>query len=272
VSDFDDDEPIEGPRSSSDRPAKGRGGRDDAGRSGGRPPVDDEDWDDEPVASRGAAGGRGGAGDDDWDDDDWDDDDDGGGRGGRRDLTLIIAIAAGVAIIALVVILTRPKSDNTATTDGGSPPAGATTAVKGDLCPGWPGAFGGDGSNVAKGDGVYVWSGIVKAKDDGHGSTNAIHIRANRTEAVVVKVTASSAITVKAKGNATASAATGKDLTLTIPAGPGVDGPDLNVPCEATSLSFDVSSGGTAIPAGEIKVGGSAKATANPATFNRGDP
>ena len=259
MSDFDDDEPIEGPSSSSDRPAKGRGVRDDAGRSGGRRPVDDEDWDDEPVASRAAAGGRGGAGDDDWDEDDWDDDDDGGGRGGRRDLTLIIAIAAGVAIIALVVILTRPKSDNTATTEGGTTPAGATTSTKPNFCDDWPAIIGGDGKNVSKGEGVYIWSDFT-----------GYHLRSNRTDVVVVKATSPGSFKVKDKGNATASAAAGKSVTFTLPAGAGATGPDLDVNCESSAMTFEVTAGGNPVPAGEIKLGGSGKADANPVTLTRG--
>lgn len=283
MSDFDDDDPTEGagagpadPDDLDDRPSGA------TGRSR-RNPRDEDDWDDDPAPRepRRRPPARQ-AVEDDWDDDDWDDDD-GRGGGGRRDLTLVIAIAGAVAVIALVVILTRPKDNNSSSST--TTPGATTTSARGGFCDGWPGALGGDGSNVSKGEGVYIWSGIVKGKDNGKGSSNGIHIRNNGTDPVEVKVDTAyvanpakpstdtdPTFTVTNKGTATASAASGKEVTFTLPAGKGTDGPDLAVPCGATTMAFDVTAGGSAIPATQIKVGGSAKAEANPANFTRGAP
>jgi hypothetical protein len=194
------------------------------------------------------------AADDDWDDDDWDDDD----RGGRRDMTLIIVIAVAVAVIALVVILTRPKDDKTPNPGTTAP---TQTTGGGGPCKDWPAIIGGAGKSVASGEGVYVWSDF-----------QGWHVRSSRTDPVVVKMTAPSAIKVKAKGNAVASSNSAPSVTLTIPPGDGKTGPDLDLDCNVSTVDIEVSANGTDVKPTEIKLGDSGKADSNPVTIARGTP
>lgn len=236
------------------------------------------DFDDEPVEGQGPAevpaddeiegeGRRGrraakGAARDDWDDD-WDDEDDWDDRrpaGGRRDLTLVFGLIAAVLLVVLVVVITKKDSGSSdGSTTGATPGASGSTTVPQGFCGDWPASFGGDGKNVAKAEGVYVWSDF-----------DGIHVRANQAKAVEVKVTGNTDFKVKDAGDGTtASATSGKEITLSLPAGKGASGPDLDVPCETTSLGFEVTQGGARVPAASIKVGGDATAEANPVQFAR---
>lgn len=233
MSDFDDDDPRD-----EDRP-RGRSG---SGRGdGGQRPAQDDDWDD-----------------------DWDDDDEAGG--GRRDLTLIFAIIAAVAVIALVIVLTQKSSDKNDSTAGGSTTpgqtqdsGGGTPPTGGGFCDQWPGAVGGNKATAVKADGVRIWSDF-----DGW------HVRANRKDVTTIKLASPGTIKVKDKGNATATP-DGKDVALTIPAGDGSAGPDLDLDCTVSSITFTIQGGASSLPAGQIQVGDTGSADNNPVTFRRGD-
>ncbi len=246
MSDFDD-EPTE------PRPAGGAGARPDGsgatakGKGKGPNAAKGDDWDD------------------DWDDDDWDDRGSGSGPGGRKDLTIPLAILAAVLAIVLVVVLTQDSGSDSDDAGGNDTPAGSTAPAGGEgegpLCGNWPAAFGGDGSNVASGEGVYVWSDF-----------GGIHVRSNGADPVVVKIVASSTIKVASPGDGVeTSAESGTEITATLPAGAGTAGPDLDVPCDTQTIGFEVTKGGAPVDAATIKVGGSGTAEANPASFTR-DP
>lgn len=212
-------------------------------------------------ADNGPNGPRKGA--DDWDDD-WDDDDDDWnerrGPGNGPDVRLIGVIVVAVVLIAAVVLLTRKKDDDTKTTPDKQEQAGSTEPQKG-FCGDWPASFGGDGKNVAAAPGLYVWSDFF-----------GIHVRSNATEPIMVKITGNAEYKVKAAGDGVeASGDKGADLSFTLPAGKGTVGPDLDISCEVTTLSIEATKGATPLPPEEIMLGGSSKATTNPARVTR-DP
>ena len=202
-----------------------------------------------------AKGKAAAAADDDWDDD-WDDRR-GGGGGGRRDLTVVFGIVIAALVIALVVVATRDNGNGSGDNAGGN--GGGGGKDKGGFCGDWPAALGGQGKNVAKSAGTYVWSDF-----------QGIHVRSNNTDPVTVKVVGNKEFAVTKPGaGVQASAEKGAEVSFEIPAGEGTSGPDLNVGCEVTSIGFEVTKAGTKVEPEAIKVGDSSVADANPAQFSR---
>jgi hypothetical protein len=151
-----------------------------------------------------------------------------------------------------------PAATSSSTTDG-PPTSQAVTSTP--FCEDWPGVVGGHQTDVSSSTGVHIWSDL-----------GGWHLRNNGPTEVVVKISAAGTMTVKAHGGATASTGSGKLITLTIPAGDGADGPDLDIPCEATSVTFQVSSAGADVSPTQIKVGDAGTADSDPVTFTRGQP
>jgi hypothetical protein len=251
VSDFDD-EPTEGLEANDEAadavepPRKARTSR--------AQPVPDDDWDDEPPRRTRS---KAVVDDDDWDDD-WDDDD----RGGpKRDMTVVWAIVAAAIVIVIAVILTRPSDSGSDADGGGGNAAGGTTAPA-EVVKNWQGpvgdAVGPDGADAQaraeSADGVYIWTDF-----------GGWHVRANGDQEVTVVVAADQ---VRATGEG-GDDAFATETTVTLPAGDGATGADLDLG-NSESATFTVTIGGTNVPADQIFLGGAeGVADQNPVTFTK---
>jgi hypothetical protein len=128
-------------------------------------------------------------------------------------------------------------------------------------CSPWPGIVGGNRSTSTKQEGVSISSDF-----------RGWHLRSNNRTVVYVKVSASAEIRVTKKGGATTSDDAGRVITLTLPAGDGRVGPDLDVPCAVSAITFDVTADGAEVPASRIELGDAGTASSNPLTFTRSTP
>ena len=204
MSDFDDDETTA--EEGAEAPATGAGA----------PPAADDDWDDAPAPRR-----RRPVDDDDWDDDDWDDDwDDEGSGAPKRDLTIVYAVVAAAIVIVLAVVLTRPKDDNGSSASNDGKQGGSTAPA--EIVKNWQGpvgdAVGANGADAQKrakaNEGVTIWTDF-----------QGWHVRSNRTDDVVVTVTAPQ-VRQKATDDyddkdEKADAPFKATVVVTVPAGPG---------------------------------------------------
>jgi hypothetical protein len=252
VSDFDD-EPTEGldANDEADEVAE-------PPRKARSKPVPDDDWDDEEAAAprRRAKAKPVVDEDDDWDDD-WDDDDDRGGP--KRDMTVVWAIVAAAIVIVIAVVLTRPSDDGS---DGGGNSAAGGTSAPAEVVKNWQGdvadAVGPEGADAQaraeSADGVYIWTDF-----------GGWHVRSNGDQEVTVVVAADQVRQTGEGGDEEFATET----TLTLPAGDGATGADLDLG-NSESATFTVSIGGTNVAADQIFLGGAeGVAEQNPVTFTK---